>query len=222
MSSWQIGPSWRGLAAAPSDLGSCVKIVAVSRSLRGHRGVIIGDPDLAASPSTGNDSFEQERDSSERTKGSDGQTVEELYVNVAPELIRFAVTLVGPSDAEDLLGSAVAKAIASTSFDRADNKRAYLYRMLLNEAHKSRRSTGRRLNRELRVMRRDAIEMERGLDPDVLAALKRLSVRQRAVIHLTYWADLAPQQVADTIGTSLRTVERELTNARTRLEAILS
>jgi len=44
----------------------------------------------------------------------------------------------------------------------------------------------------------------------------------RAVIHLTYWADLEPQQVADTLGTSLRTVERELTNARTRLEAILS
>ena len=58
--------------------------------------------------------------------------------------------------------------------------------------------------------------------PDVLAALKRLSVRQRAVIHLTYWADLTPQQVADTIGTSLRTVERELTNARTRLETMLS
>jgi RNA polymerase sigma factor (sigma-70 family) len=94
--------------------------------------------------------------------------------------------------------------------------------MLLNEAHKSRRSTGRRLNRELRVVHRNAIEMQQGLDPDVLAALKRLSVRQRAVIHLTYWADLAPQQVADTLGTSLRTVERELTNARTRLEAILS
>jgi len=42
------------------------------------------------------------------------------------------------------------------------------------------------------------------------------------VIHLTYWADLTPQQVADTIGTSQRTVERELTNARTRLETMLS
>jgi RNA polymerase sigma factor (sigma-70 family) len=184
--------------------------------------VIIGEPDLAASASTAHDPFEPDRDTTECEEVSGQQTVEELYVDLAPELIRFAVSLVGPSDAEDLLGSAVAKAIASTRFDRADNKRAYLYRMLLNEAHKSRRSTGRRLNRELRVVRGDAIEMEKGLDPDVLAALKRLSVRQRAVIHLTYWADLAPQQVADTIGTSLRTVERELTNARTRLEAILS
>ena len=199
-----------------------MKIVAVNRSLRGHSGVIIGEPDLAASPATADDCSAQEPDSTERTEMLVRQTLEELYVEVAPELIRFAVTLVGPSDAEDLLGSAVAKAIASTRFDRADNKRAYLYRMLLNEAHKSRRSTGRRLNREVRVVRRDAIEMERGIDPDVLAALKRLSVRQRAVIHLTYWADLAPQQVADTLGTSLRTVERELTNARTRLEAILS
>jgi len=55
-----------------------------------------------------------------------------------------------------------------------------------------------------------------------LAALKRLSVRQRAVIHLTYWADLSPRQVAETLDTSLRTVERELTKARTRLEEILS
>ena len=94
--------------------------------------------------------------------------------------------------------------------------------MLVNEAHKSRRGSRRRSDRELRVVHRDAVEMERGLDPDVLAALKRLSVRQRAVIHLTYWADLTPQQVADTIGTSLRTVERELTNARTRLETMLS
>lgn len=199
-----------------------MKNVAVDRSPRGHSGVIIGEPDLAASLPTAPDPFEPDRDLPVRADVSVEQTVEELYVDLAPELIRFAVTLVGPSDAEDLLGSAVAKAIASARFDRVDNKRAYLYRMLLNEAHKSRRSTGRRINRELRVVHRDAIDMERGLDPDVLAALKRLSVRQRAVIHLTYWADLAPQQVADTLGTSLRTVERELTNARTRLEAILS
>jgi RNA polymerase sigma factor (sigma-70 family) len=184
--------------------------------------VIIGEPDLAASSSRTVEPFKSNRNATSRREAVGWQTVEELYVEVAPELIRFAVTLVGPSDAEDLLGSAVAKAIVSTSFDRAENKRAYLYRMLVNDAHKSRRSTGRRLNRELRVVHRDAIEMERGLDPDVLAALKRLSTRQRAIIHLTYWADLAPQQVADTLGASLRTVERELTNARTRLETILS
>ncbi len=65
----------------------------------------------------------------------------------------------------------------------------------------------------------------RGLDSGCEVESARNSVEElvlRAVIHLTYWADLEPQQVADTLGTSLRTVERELTNARTRLEAILS
>jgi RNA polymerase sigma factor (sigma-70 family) len=199
-----------------------MKNVAVDRSLRGRMGVIIGEPDLAASHLTADDPIEPVRGDTERAVDAGRPTVEELYVELAPELIRFAVSLVGPSEAEDLLGAAVAKAIASSRLDRVDNRRAYLYRMLVNEAHNSRRSEGRRFNREIRVVHRDAVEMERGLDPDVLAALKRLSVRQRAVIHLTYWADLPPQHVADTIGTSLRTVERELTNARTRLEAILS
>lgn len=187
--------------------------------------MIIGEPDLLGPlPASVDAVSAEDRRLTDEVPDVDvlAETVEELYVRLAPELIRFATSLVGPSQAEDLLGSTVAKAIASTRWDRIDNKRAYLYRMLVNEAHKSRRSAGRRFERELRVVHRDAVEMERGLDPDVLAALKRLSVRQRAVIHLTYWADLTPAQVADTIGTSLRTVERELTNARTRLETMLS
>jgi RNA polymerase sigma factor (sigma-70 family) len=146
----------------------------------------------------------------------------DLYRRLAPDLIRFAAALVGPSDAEDLLGSAVTKVIASARWVGVANKRAYLYRMLVNEAHKWRRTTSRRSARELRIVRRDAVELELGLDPDVLVALKRLSVRQRAVIHLTYWADLSPRQVAETLDTSLRTVERELTTARTRLGELLS
>jgi len=187
--------------------------------------VIIGEPNLLGPlPASVDAVSAEDRRLTDEVPDVDAvaETVEELYVRLAPELIRFATSLVGPSQAEDLLGSTVAKAIASTRWDRIDNKRAYLYRMLVNEAHKSRRSAGRRSERELRVVHGDAVEMERGLDPDVLAALKRLSVRQRAVIHLTYWADLTPAQVADTIGTSLRTVERELTNARTRLETMLS
>lgn len=189
---------------------------------RGHRGVIFSEPDLSSSYETAQEPIEPVRVAPNASARPFSETFEGLYVALAPELMRFATMLVGPSQAEDLLGSTVAKAIASTRWDRVDNKRAYLYRMLINEAHKSRRGSQRRLGREIRVVHRDAIELEQGIDPDVLTALKRLSVRQRAVIHLTYWADLAPQQVADTIGTSLRTVERELTNARTRLKATLS
>jgi RNA polymerase sigma-70 factor (ECF subfamily) len=57
---------------------------------------------------------------------------------------------------------------------------------------------------------------------DVLAALQRLTTRQRAVVWLTYWLDLTPTGVADTLGISQRSVERELQHARTRLKGLLS
>lgn len=149
------------------------------------------------------------------------ETDAELYGRLAPELIRFATTLVGPSDAEDLLGAAVIKAISSPRWADVDNKRAYLYRVITNEATSTHRARTRRRERELRVYRRDDFEHEL-VDPTLMRALRTLTVRQRAVIHLTYWADLAPRQVADTLDTSLRTVERDLTNARARLEDLLS
>lgn len=201
------------------------KNVAVNSRRRGHTNVIIGQPNLAVvGNDTGTDDTEP-GDSEPRVEPVPTvaeESDEELYVRLAPELIRFATSLVGPSDAEDLLATAVTKAISSSRWSRVENRRAYLYRMLVNEAHKSRRTASRRQRRELRVVDRDVIETERGLDPDVLRSLKRLSVRQRAVVYLTYWADLAPHQVADILDTSLRTVERELTNARTRLEQLLS
>jgi RNA polymerase sigma factor (sigma-70 family) len=154
----------------------------------------------------------------------------ELYERLAPELIHFATTLVGPSGAEDLLATGVLNALTSPRWPAIDNKRAYLYRCLVNEAHKQRRSTSRRLEREVRSARRtvdDPGDRGRGagpgvLDPTILDALRQLTVRQRAVIYLTYWSDLTPKQVGTALDSSLRTVERDLTNARTRLEELLS
>jgi RNA polymerase sigma-70 factor (ECF subfamily) len=145
----------------------------------------------------------------------------ELYERLAPELIRFATTVVGPSDAEDLLGSAVVKAISSPRWPAIENKRAYLYRALTNEARSTHRSRSRRRERELRTYRRDDFEHQL-VDPALMRALRTLTVRQRAVIYLTYWDDLSTEQIALTLDTSLRTVERDLTNARNRLEETLS
>ena len=46
--------------------------------------------------------------------------------------------------------------------------------------------------------------------PEVRAVLTCLTVRQRSVIWLSYWADATDAEVADTLGVSVRTVEREL------------
>ena len=145
----------------------------------------------------------------------------ELYRKYADELMRYASALAGPGGAEDLLASAVLAAIATPGWSRVDNKRAYLYRVVLHEAIRLRRSADRRLRREQRVAVSDQHDPTLR-DVDVLAALRRLSVRQRAVVFLTYWADLSPAAVASTIDSSERTVERELARAKQRLETLLS
>lgn len=135
---------------------------------RGQRDVthIIGEPDFVAR-SPDSDAWQADRRSAGSGDGVAearvGESDGDLYARLAPELIRFATVLVGPSDAEDLLASAVTRAISSARWRDVDNDRAYLYRMLVNEAHKSRRTASRRVQRELRVVRREAVEMERGL-----------------------------------------------------------
>jgi len=152
----------------------------------------------------------------------------EIYRKYADELVRFASGLVGPSGAEDVVANAVLRAVSGAQWSRVDNQRAYLYRAVLNEASSQHRSTTRRLNREIRAYQREAspgIAVSRSddsnVDFDVLIALRRLSERQRAVIHLTYWADLPVTDIASLLHLPIRTVERELSRARTRLEALL-
>lgn len=145
----------------------------------------------------------------------------EIYRKHAAELIRFANALTGPSGAEDVLASAVVRAMNSPRWPVIENKRAYLFRAVLHESLRDRRSRERRLRREARAASPDRFEQSTA-DADVLEAISQLSVRQRAVVFLTYWSDLEPSSVGELMGVSQRTVERELTNARRHLERILT
>ena len=145
----------------------------------------------------------------------------EIYRKYSDDLIRFASGLVGPSGAEDVVANAVLRAISSAQWKAVDNQRAYLYRSVLNEAHSQHRSTQRRLAREIKAQQRHDTS-DQPVDLDVLVALRKISERQRAVIHLTYWEDLTTGDIASLLDLSVRTIERELTLARRRLEALLS
>lgn len=144
-----------------------------------------------------------------------------LYTRHCAEWMRFAASLVGPNAAEDLVSTAVTRALASSGWASVDNKRAYVYRTVFNCAQTDRHAASRRLRREALTASPEAFEQPIA-DRTIFDALARLSVRQRAVIHLTYWADLAPGAVAALLDTSRRTVERDLTTARTLLKEILS
>jgi RNA polymerase sigma-70 factor (ECF subfamily) len=144
----------------------------------------------------------------------------EVYRRLAPELIRFATALVGRTDAGDVLSSAIVKALASPSWPTVSNHRAYLQRAVFNEAHAWLRRAAQRPGREARASVADRWELP-ALRPDVRQAVAQLSVRQRAVIVLTYWADLDPPTIAERLGVSEGSVRRHLARARARLREVL-
>jgi RNA polymerase sigma factor (sigma-70 family) len=145
----------------------------------------------------------------------------QVYEKYADELIRFATALTGPSMAEDVLSDAMLRVFASPSWKAVKNKRAYLHRAVLNEALQARRSIDRRLRREQLAAGRPPSESSFADRLELLDALRRLSMRQRAVVYLTYWIGLDASEIARALDISLRTVERELSASRRRLEVLL-
>lgn len=144
----------------------------------------------------------------------------EVYATSAKDLVRLATGLVGPSDAQDVVSAAMVRVLSSSSWRRARDQRAYLFRAVVNEARMHQRSSSRRAARERR-----AWSPERVQDPttvDALAVLDALSVRQRAVLILIYWYDQDQQSTAEILGITRGAVARHLARAHTRLREILA
>ncbi len=91
---------------------------------------------------------------------------------------------------------------------------------VLNQARQSHRSAMRRAAREARAAAGGSV-LPPEVHPEVLEAVARLSLRQRAVVVLSYWADLDPAGVAKLLGISQGSVRRHLARARARLRELL-
>ncbi|HXQ76364.1 MAG TPA: sigma-70 family RNA polymerase sigma factor [Acidimicrobiales bacterium] len=144
----------------------------------------------------------------------------EVYRKYADDLTRFATGLVGPSDAADVVSEAVLHCLDSPVWVTVTQKRAYLYRSVYNEAARFHRATGRRRSREQRAASPESVDAAE-VRPEVLAAVVRLSIRQRAVIVLTYWDDLDPTAIASLLDISDGSVRRHLARGRSRLKETL-
>lgn len=142
----------------------------------------------------------------------------ELYARHAVELTRFATALVGPDDAADVVADAMVSVLRSGRLSAVDNQRAYLFRAVFNEAANTVRSRRRRSRREHVAATPEFADGPEVDGVDVVRRLSMLSARQRAVVFLTYWADLTAPGCAQMLGCSTRTVERELAGARRLLE----
>ena len=137
-----------------------------------------------------------------------------------PGLVRLAFGLTGDRWlAEDMAQTALARAyVAWRRVSRADDPDAYLCRILVNTSN--------------RRFRRHRVAEQAGDPPDtavegpadlvgeraaLLAALRQLPPRQRAVVVLRYWEDLTDAQIAVTLGCSPGTVRSQLSRALAKL-----
>ena len=143
---------------------------------------------------------------------------EACYRKHASALVRFAASVVGPGDAEDVVASVMVALMGSER--EVDDVAPYLYRSVLNECRRQWRSMERRRRREVVAAGLDRYEHVEYV-PEVAAALGRLSPQQRAVVHLTYWEDLTPGAVATRLGVRDGTVRRQLARARRTLAEVL-
>jgi RNA polymerase sigma-70 factor (ECF subfamily) len=150
------------------------------------------------------------------TIDSERRSDAEIYAAHAVDLVRFATVLVGPVDAQDVVSSAVLRSLGSPGWRQVQNHRGYLHQAVANEARNLFRSDGRRRNGEVGLSGLPMVSLPE-FRPDVQQAVEKLSVRQRAVVYLTYWEDMTNQMTADYLGISAGSVRRHLARAKTHL-----
>lgn len=152
--------------------------------------------------------------------GVEPPTRAEIYAKYAAELGRFATSLVGPSDAADVVSEAVVKSMWSPTWASVVNPRAYLYQAVLNESRMHHRSTTRRRTREIQTASSDMVTVS-VVGIDVWEAMGRLTVPQRACVFLRYWEGMTTVEIAEELAMSARSVRRQLARARTTLRRTL-
>ena len=149
-----------------------------------------------------------------------GEDFSAFAVSRWPGLVRLAFGLTGDRwAAEDIAQVTLARAyVAWRRVRRADDPDAYLRRILINASN--RRFRRHRVAELPGDLPETAVEGPADLVGEraaLLAALRRLPPRQRAVVMLRYWEDLSDAQIAATLGCSPGTVRSQLSRALAKL-----
>jgi RNA polymerase sigma-70 factor (sigma-E family) len=140
-----------------------------------------------------------------------------------PGLVRTAYLLTGDlGHAEDLAQTTLIKAYRSWSRVRkVDDVDAYVRKILIN-ANRSRFRSKRPVEYSMATVPEHAAwpdDAGRGIEERhvLFAALAGLPPRQRAIVVLRYWEDLAESEVAALLGCSVGTVKSQASRALAKL-----
>ena len=149
-----------------------------------------------------------------------GEDFSAFVVSRWPGLVRLAFGLTGDRwAAEDIAQVTLARAyVAWRRVRRADDPDAYLRRILINASN--RRFRRHRVAEQPGDPPETAVEGPADLVGEraaLLAALRQLPTRQRAVVVLRYWEDLSDTQIAAALGCSPGTVRSQLSRALAKL-----
>lgn len=141
---------------------------------------------------------------------------ETIYRENRDDLIRYAAVLLGPTSAEDVVSTVVLRVLARGGLADLRDARPYLFRAVLNECRT-------RLDRERNHSILSEVDGAQSTDPqpEVLAAVLCLPVRQRAATYLVYWAGMSVGETASLMGIRPGTVKRYLYLARRALKGAL-
>ncbi|WP_163512533.1 SigE family RNA polymerase sigma factor [Fodinicola acaciae] len=152
------------------------------------------------------------------------QRFAEFVAARTPALMRLAYLLTGDQHAaEDLLQTALTKAMVRWRTLQRDDPEAYVRRVMYHEQVSWWRRAARR--RETTVHELPDTPLADPSDQSDLRmqtrqALLRLTAKQRAVLVLRYFEDLSETQVADALGCSVGTVRSQTAKAVARLRQL--
>jgi RNA polymerase sigma-70 factor (ECF subfamily) len=149
-------------------------------------------------------------------------SLELAYRRHSAQLIRYATVLVGPDDAHDVVTDAMVQVFAGhTDVPRIANVEAYLFRAVHHRAVDHQRATSRRRRREVAYERQRTNPTAEWTPIDARASLEPLTMQQRTVVFLTYWADQTPAAIAEVLDVNEGTVRKQLARARARLREVI-
>lgn len=154
-----------------------------------------------------------ERDADDRDDAAFAAFVEARL----PHLLKLGRALAGDEQrGADLVQDALERTLLR--WRRVDDPEAFVRRAMVNRSV----SVWRKVRRERPLTDRvDAATPDRPFDHELLAAVRRLPPRQRAVIALRYYVDLTEAQTADVLGCSVGTVKSQANRAMAVLRAQL-
>jgi RNA polymerase sigma-70 factor, ECF subfamily len=167
----------------------------------------------------------------ERARRGDERAFEELMRMYQGIAFRAAYLLTGSAaDAEDAVQTGFIKAWAALPRFRTGSPfKPWLLRIVANEAHNRRRSTGRRAELRLRATaaqpRGDAAPSPEGAALGreerelLLRAIERLEERDRDVLTCRYFLELSEKETASALGVRRGTVKSRTARALARLRA---